>query len=116
MRGRFDVKGRRCPGRRASPILVDPCPILRRVGTRRDVARLRSIIGAMDRPPPAVATSPLLPSGGTRAVLEASTRATAHAALSLVLETSGSTYVRAGAMALFDGDGAQAGWLSGGCL
>lgn len=70
----------------------------------------------MDRPPPAVATSPFLPSGGMRGVLDASTRATAHAALALVLETSGSTYVRAGAMALFDGDGLQAGWLSGGCL
>jgi len=38
------------------------------------------------------------------------------ATLALVLETSGSTYVRAGAMALFDGEGTQVGWLSGGCL
>lgn len=35
--------------------------------------------------------------------------------LALVLETEGSTYAHAGAMALFDGD-TQVGWLSGGCL
>ena len=35
--------------------------------------------------------------------------------LALVLETEGSTYAGAGAMALF-GDGTHVGWLSGGCL
>jgi len=35
--------------------------------------------------------------------------------LALVLETEGSTYAHAGAMAVFDGD-TQVGWLSGGCL
>jgi len=60
-----------------------------------------------------------LPAGGARAVLDASVAALRRgipATLALVLETSGSTYVRAGAMALFDGDRAQVGWLSGGCL
>ncbi|MET1024046.1 MAG: XdhC family protein [Pseudoxanthomonas sp.] len=52
-----------------------------------------------------------------RAVMDASALADhAHAALALVVETEGSTYVRSGAMALFDGRGGQAGWLSGGCL
>lgn len=60
-----------------------------------------------------------LPLGGARAVLEASVAAVLRdesTALAIVLETTGSTYVRAGALALFDGDGAQVGWLSGGCL
>lgn len=52
-----------------------------------------------------------------RAVMDASARAAhAHAALALVVQTEGSTYVRSGAMALFDGPDAQVGWLSGGCL
>lgn len=52
-----------------------------------------------------------------RAVMDASARAVhAHAALALVVQTEGSTYVRSGAMALFDGPDAQVGWLSGGCL
>lgn len=38
-----------------------------------------------------------------------------HGVLALVVETEGSTYVRAGAMALFDGE-QRSGWLSGGCL
>jgi xanthine dehydrogenase accessory factor len=38
------------------------------------------------------------------------------ACLALVLETEGSTYVRAGAMALFGDACGQVGWLSGGCL
>lgn len=42
-------------------------------------------------------------------------RAGRPAVLALVLETEGSTYSRAGAMALFDGTH-HAGWLSGGCL
>jgi xanthine dehydrogenase accessory factor len=57
--------------------------------------------------------------GATRGVLEAAADAIAHgepAALALVLETSGSTYVHAGAVALFGGEGRQVGWLSGGCL
>lgn len=56
--------------------------------------------------------------GGVRAVLEAAARAGADAALALVVETEGSTYVRAGAVALFGGTQGeeQVGWLSGGCL
>lgn len=38
------------------------------------------------------------------------------AALALVLDTEGSTYVGRGAMALFGGRAQQVGWLSGGCL
>lgn len=72
----------------------------------------------MDTPP--VATQSLRPpSGGTRAVLEASVAALQRgdaASLALVIETEGSTYVRAGAMALFGGRDGQVGWLSGGCL
>ncbi|MET0807737.1 MAG: XdhC family protein [Pseudoxanthomonas sp.] len=54
-----------------------------------------------------------------RQVLEAS--AAAHqrgdnAALAVVVDTEGSTYVRAGAMALFGARDGQVGWLSGGCL
>lgn len=59
---------------------------------------------------------PLLPTGGVRGVLEASVLPGVDGALVLVLETRGSTYVRAGAVALFGSDGMQAGWLSGGCL
>ncbi len=49
------------------------------------------------------------------------TSAAAHqggdsAALALVLETEGSTYVGPGAMALFGAREGQVGWLSGGCL
>lgn len=70
----------------------------------------------MDLAPPATASPAALTPGGMRAVLETSARpAQGAAALALVLETAGSTYVRAGALALF-GDGMQAGWLSGGCL
>lgn len=60
-----------------------------------------------------------LPLGGARAVLEASLAALHRdgpSTLAVVLETSGSTYVRAGALAWFDGGQAQVGWLSGGCL
>ncbi len=71
------------------------------------------------RPPPTLVTPPL-PGGGTRAVLEAAAlalhRGSGTAALALVLETAGSTYVRRGAVALFDEAALQAGWLSGGCL
>lgn len=45
----------------------------------------------------------------------AAARAQGDAVLALVLETEGSTYVPAGAVALFDGE-RRAGWLSGGCL
>lgn len=49
------------------------------------------------------------------------TSAAAHqrgdsAALALVVETEGSTYVGPGAMALFGAQEGQVGWLSGGCL
>lgn len=65
---------------------------------------------------------PSLPAGGIRAVLEAAANALRHdggadmSALALVLETAGSTYVRRGALALFDAASLRAGWLSGGCL
>lgn len=57
--------------------------------------------------------------GSHRHVLEAS--AAAHqrgesAALAIVVDTEGSTYVRPGAMALFGAATGQVGWLSGGCL
>ena len=58
-------------------------------------------------------------SGGERAIFEATLdalRAGAEATLAVVIETSGSTYVRPGAMALFGPAAAQVGWLSGGCL
>ncbi|HEY5972475.1 MAG TPA: XdhC family protein [Pseudoxanthomonas sp.] len=49
------------------------------------------------------------------------TSATTHqrgdpAALAIVVDTEGSTYVRPGAMALFGAMTGQVGWLSGGCL
>jgi len=54
-----------------------------------------------------------------RRILE--TSAAAHqrgesAALAIVVDTEGSTYVRPGAMALFGASSGQVGWLSGGCL
>lgn len=54
-----------------------------------------------------------------RRILE--TSAAAHqrgdpAALAVVVETEGSTYVGPGAMALFGAQEGQVGWLSGGCL
>ncbi len=57
--------------------------------------------------------------GSHRHVFE--TSAAAHqrgdpAALAIVVDTEGSTYVRSGAMALFGASTGQAGWLSGGCL
>lgn len=56
--------------------------------------------------------------GNARHVLEAAAEASgeADAVLALVVETEGSTYVEAGAMALFGAAAGQAGWLSGGCL
>lgn len=58
-----------------------------------------------------------LAAGNPRPVVEAAAAAAQRvdATLALVLETEGSTYSRAGAMALFAGD-ARHGWLSGGCL
>ena len=59
-----------------------------------------------------------LAAGNPRAALQAAAtlaRQDARAVLALVLETEGSTYVRAGAMAVFAQD-RQVGWLSGGCL
>lgn len=58
-------------------------------------------------------------SGATRAVMEgtlAAIRDGLPASLAMVIETSGSTYVRRGAMALFAAGTQQIGWLSGGCL
>ena len=63
-------------------------------------------------------SSDVATAGGQRAVIEAALRAFEDATqptLAVVLETSGSTYVSAGAIALFDRSG-QTGWLSGGCL
>lgn len=56
--------------------------------------------------------------GNARHVLEAAAAASgeADAVLALVVETEGSTYVDAGAMALFGAAAGQVGWLSGGCL
>lgn len=55
-----------------------------------------------------------------RKVLEAALQAMladdAGAALAVVVDTEGSTYVHAGAMALFSARDGQVGWLSGGCL
>ena len=54
-----------------------------------------------------------------RHLLEASARASDDgdgSALAVVMATEGSTYVRAGAMAMFAADDRQLGWLSGGCL
>jgi xanthine dehydrogenase accessory factor len=57
--------------------------------------------------------------GSHRHVLETSAAAHQHgesAALAIVVDTEGSTYVRPGAMALFGTSTGQVGWLSGGCL
>ena len=58
-------------------------------------------------------------SGANRGVIEAAHSAVRDripATLALVVDTSGSTYVRRGAIALFAADSLQVGWLSGGCL
>ncbi|MBL0164169.1 MAG: XdhC family protein [Xanthomonadales bacterium] len=60
-----------------------------------------------------------LATGADRAVIEAALAAVRDcvpATLALVVDTSGSTYVRRGAIALFAADSLQVGWLSGGCL
>ncbi|MDH5830163.1 XdhC family protein [Luteimonas sp. M1R5S18] len=66
---------------------------------------------------PAGGAGRFLARGNPRPVLEAALACARQrdAALALVLETEGSTYARAGAMALFAGE-REAGWLSGGCL
>lgn len=63
-------------------------------------------------------SSPWPLQGGARATLEASMALRRHesAVLAVVVDTEGSTYVRAGALALFGGGEGQVGWLSGGCL
>lgn len=48
--------------------------------------------------------------------LRAATAGEGGAALAVVVDTEGSTYVHAGAVALFGAREGQAGWLSGGCL
>jgi xanthine dehydrogenase accessory factor len=62
-------------------------------------------------------TSGFLAAGNATHVLRASAAAARNGrgVLAVVLETDGSTYVREGAMALFDGE-RRVGWLSGGCL
>jgi xanthine dehydrogenase accessory factor len=65
-----------------------------------------------------VAMPRFLAAGNPRPILQAAVAAARRgdaATLALVLETEGSTYSHAGAMALFATD-AQVGWLSGGCL
>lgn len=66
---------------------------------------------------PAGEANRFLAAGNPRPVVQAALAAAgrSNATLALVLETEGSTYSRAGAMALFAGD-EQHGWLSGGCL
>ena len=57
--------------------------------------------------------------GANRVVIEAAlsaVRGRIPATLALVVDTSGSTYVRRGALALFAANSLQVGWLSGGCL
>lgn len=50
------------------------------------------------------------------AVAQALGEDAAAATLAVVVDTEGSTYAHAGAMALFGGAQGQVGWLSGGCL
>jgi xanthine dehydrogenase accessory factor len=73
----------------------------------------------MDAVPSTWLSSPWPLQGGARATLEASMAALHRhdsAVLAVVVDTEGSTYVRAGALALFGGGEGQVGWLSGGCL
>src|SRR5687768_5233228 len=73
----------------------------------------------MDSSAITVSSPPRPPAGGNRGVLEAALATMqrgAAATLAVVMDTEGSTYVRAGAMALFGGGDVQVGWLSGGCL
>lgn len=61
----------------------------------------------------------MIAGGGLLAVLEAAQRHRASGrrfALALVTDTEGSTYRKAGALALVAGDGERTGTLSGGCL
>ena len=70
------------------------------------------------RAPQDGSSTAFLATGNPRAALQAAAslaREGARATLALVLETEGSAYVRAGAMAVFAQD-LQVGWLSGGCL
>jgi xanthine dehydrogenase accessory factor len=62
--------------------------------------------------------APFLHAGNPRPVLVAAAALARRdtGTLAIVLEAEGSTYVRAGAMAAFDGASAPTGWLSGGCL
>ncbi|TWI01659.1 molybdenum cofactor sulfurylase [Luteimonas cucumeris] len=65
-----------------------------------------------------IATPAFLAAGNPRPVVQATIAAARRgdaATLALVLETQGSTYSHAGAMALF-ASAMQEGWLSGGCL
>lgn len=65
-----------------------------------------------------IATPAFLAAGNPRPVIQAAIETVQRgdaATLALVLETEGSTYSHAGAMALFAA-GMQVGWLSGGCL
>src|SRR5215218_7298036 len=70
---------------------------------------------ASGAPSDAPRRSPFLVAGNPRPVLEAVRKGDAQGVLALVLETVGSTYSHAGAMAYF-GPQRQVGWLSGGCL
>ncbi|MGO4549929.1 XdhC family protein [Lysobacter sp. 2RAF19] len=73
-----------------------------------DIDARASSLEAMQR-------APFLAAGNPRPVLVAARQPTEDGVLAVVLETEGSTYVHAGAMAYFDAQ-CQVGWLSGGCL
>ncbi|WP_159678770.1 XdhC/CoxI family protein [Luteimonas sp. 9C] len=67
---------------------------------------------------PPRASAPVFAAGNPGGVLQAALDALSDGGapvLALVVETEGSTYASAGALALF-GDGPQVGWISGGCL
>lgn len=64
---------------------------------------------------PLAGRSPFLLAGNPRPTLQAALDVDESAVLAVVLETEGSTYAHAGALAFFDA-ARQVGWLSGGCL
>ena len=85
-------------------------------------AAQRYIAGIMPSPairePAAEPDGPFPAAGGARAIIARACSAIARStapALAIVLETTGSTYVSAASIALFEAQ-TQTGWLSGGCL
>ena len=86
--------------------------------TAATVAMAEPVHGAGVTADTDIAMPRFLAAGNPRPILQAAVAAARRgdaATLALVLETEGSTYSRAGAMALFAAD-TQVGWLSGGCL